>query len=513
MRPDDKETGLPVDQMLRHTVETVETRIPGAGPFACFEALSRSFGDDGVFILESLSHYDSDAEISLVGANPVVQVRGRDDVLEVAGVPAVVSRVIDALCDEPGTARLSPRTVRLSARARVWVHVRQLGRLFNWKNAGRGDRFSFGLFGYFGYDMAWSIETLPRRIEGTSPCWDLCLGLYQLVIEFDRRCDHAVLRVNNCPLWSEFDGGRLAADLARSPGQDAPPDRAGNEACLRVRSTMRREDYNERVAAAREHIRVGDIYQVQLGHEIVIETAADPLSVYKRMREQNPSPFMYLAGFGECTVIGASPELFVRVVDGKIVMRPIAGTIGRGRDEAENRERICQLSNDQKEIAEHVMLVDLCRNDIGRICRPGSLMVSELMVPVTYSHVNHMVSTVSGQLSDGVDSFDVIKATFPAGTMTGAPKIRAMEIIESLELSRRGIYAGAIGLVGFDGYLNTALCIRSAVYERNQYVIRASAGIVADSVPEREWLETLHKMAGPYRAITKRELLDESCFD
>ena len=193
------------------------------------------------------------------------------------------------------------------------------------------------------------------------------------------------------------------------------------------------------------------------------------------------------------------------------MMRPIAGTCIRAKDATENKKLKDALLRDEKEVAEHVMLVDLCRNDIGRICKTNTLKTSGLIIVEEYSHVNHIVSTVVGNLKEDVNTYDAIKATFPAGTMTGAPKIRAMEIIEELEESRRGIYSGALGLIGFNGFVNTALCIRTAIYKDKVFSIRASAGIVADSEPESEWQETLSKLGSSYLAITGKELRNE-CF-
>ena len=215
---------------------------------------------------------------------------------------------------------------------------------------------------------------------------------------------------------------------------------------------------------------------------------------------------MYLARFGAVTVIGASPEVFVRIEGDVVTMRPLAGTVPRSFDPAIDRGRAAALLADPKEVAEHIMLVDLCRNDIGRICRPGSLDVDVLMAPEAYSHVIHMVSNVTGTKDVAHDPYDVIAATFPAGTMTGAPKIRAMEIIEALETARRGLYAGAVGMIDFNGFTNLALCIRSTLHAEGAYRIRASAGVVADSVPEKEWRETLAKMGASYWAITGSEI-------
>jgi len=238
----------------------------------------------------------------------------------------------------------------------------------------------------------------------------------------------------------------------------------------------------------------------------LVESDADPLDIYRRLRARNPSPYMYVAPFSGFTLVGASPESFIRIENGKISMRPIAGTIRRGKTPEEDDALAKQLLSDEKELAEHVMLVDLCRNDIGRVCEPGSLEADELIILEKYSHVHHLVSNVVGQLRKDQDAFDAIAATFPAGTMTGAPKIRAMEIIEALELTRRGAYAGAVGLIDFGGAVNMALCIRTVTCQGSRFSLRASAGVVADSKPENEWRETLQKLAAPFWAVTGQEI-------
>jgi anthranilate synthase component 1 len=242
---------------------------------------------------------------------------------------------------------------------------------------------------------------------------------------------------------------------------------------------------------------------VQIGHELAIRSTADPLTVYRRLRERNPSPYMYLATLAGQRVIGASPELFVRIEDRTVTMRPIAGTVPRGGHA--DLETSHRLLADPKEVAEHIMLVDLCRNDIGRIARRDTLHVSDQLAVERYSHVLHLVSTVHGRAEK--DAYDTIAALFPAGTMTGTPKIRAMEIIESVERSRRGLYAGALGLIDVGGYTNLALCIRTLFHHGGVYRTRASAGIVADSAPGAEWTETLAKMSATHWAVTGKELL------
>jgi anthranilate synthase component 1 len=233
-----------------------------------------------------------------------------------------------------------------------------------------------------------------------------------------------------------------------------------------------------------------------------VTTPLAPALAYRRLRRHNPTPDMCVLSLDDGTVVGCSPELHVRVEDGRVLMRPIAGTIRRGRTPEEDRSLAQALLADPKERAEHVMLVDLCRNDIGRICVPGSLRVDVLMELEQYSHVHHIVSSVSGRLEPGRDAYDALAATFPAGTLTGAPKVRAMELIEELEVARRGPYGGVLGVIDVRGHATLAITIRTAVHLRGAYHLQAAAGIVADSEPEKEWQETLQKLAVLRAAVT-----------
>ncbi|MGP4051923.1 anthranilate synthase component I family protein [Streptomyces sp. 2A115] len=276
---------------------------------------------------------------------------------------------------------------------------------------------------------------------------------------------------------------------------------------LSVLDSVSRETFMDWADRCLEHIAVGDVYQIQIGHRIEVRSTLTPVQVYRRLRIRNPSPYMYLIPRAAGTLIGASPELFFRIEDDSIVMRPIAGTTRRGPDEEENQRRIKELRESTKERAEHIMLVDLCRNDIGRVTRPSTRPVGRLMAVERFSHVFHLVSTVAGRLEDGVGTWQAVRATFPAGTMTGAPKVRAMEIIDGLEELPRGSYAGAVGLVDVRGWTELALCIRTIEYDGSTYSTQSSAGMVAESEPAAEWRETLAKMGAAYWALTGEELL------
>jgi anthranilate synthase component 1 len=263
------------------------------------------------------------------------------------------------------------------------------------------------------------------------------------------------------------------------------------------------EAFRAAVSAAREHIAAGDIFQVVLSQRFSRTTNASPLDVYRSLRRLNPSPYMFFFDFNGAQfdapqapplcLIGASPELHVRLEGDQATIRPIAGTRRRGGDPAEDQRLQVDLLNDHKERAEHVMLVDLARNDLGRVCSYASVRVSEFMSVERYSHVMHIVSTVTGELRPGLDGFDLLQATFPAGTVSGAPKVRAMQIIRALETEPRGAYAGAVGYVSFDGSLDTCITIRTIIMQGQQVSIQAGAGIVADSDPELEYQETLNK--------------------
>lgn len=345
------------------------------------------------------------------------------------------------------------------------------------------------------------IEKLPALAPTTHAYPIIALSIYQTLIYFHSNGTVKTL-INNGQLWQYRRLEDIVSLLTKhSGGSDQPH----YPQAFKEHRTVSEALFLERVATAMEHIRAGDVYQLQLGHEIQIQSTVTPLDVYKALRHRNPSPYMYLAHVGGIDLIGASPELFVRINDNLIEMRPIAGTVGK-RDGVDPTALILELTRSEKERAEHLMLIDLYRNDIGRVCQPGSLDVDEFMLVEEYSHLYHMVSNVRGLIRPGLDAYDVIKASFPAGTMSGAPKVRAMELIEGMESNRRGIYAGALGLVGFDGSVNTALCIRSTVHDQGTYHLRASAGVVADSVPQAEWRETFYKMGSIYRAVTGQEI-------
>jgi anthranilate synthase component 1 len=304
-------------------------------------------------------------------------------------------------------------------------------------------------------------------------------------------------------------GDRLAR-LRAQLGRELPPDaleeheRAERDA-VELECTFTERAFLDAVHRAKEYILAGDCMQVQISQRTSRSFGAPPLSLYRALRALNPSPYMFHFDFGDHHVVGASPEILVRVAGDTVTLRPIAGTRPRGGTPAEDAAIAQELLADPKEIAEHVMLIDLGRNDVGRVAAPGTVKVTEKMTVERYSHVMHIVSNVEGRLAPGRDAFDVLRASFPAGTVTGAPKVRAMQIIDELEPVKRGVYSGAVGYLGFNGDMDVAIAIRTAVLRQGRLHVQAAAGIVADSDPRSEWLETQHKA----RALLKAaELAD-----
>jgi anthranilate synthase component 1 len=265
------------------------------------------------------------------------------------------------------------------------------------------------------------------------------------------------------------------------------------------------QGFKDSVDKARRYIIDGDIMQVVLSQRLTIPFSARPMELYRALRSLNPSPYMYYMDLGDHHVVGSSPEILVRLEDGRVTVRPIAGTRPRGADETADIALERELLADPKELAEHLMLIDLGRNDAGRVSVTGSIQLTDKMIVERYSHVMHIVSNVTGQLKPGMGAMDVLRATFPAGTVSGAPKIRAMEIINEMEPVKRGIYSGAVGYLSWNGNMDTAIAIRTAVIKHGQLAIQAGAGIVYDSVPDNEWAETMNKARAIFRAVSLAE--------
>jgi anthranilate synthase component 1 len=375
-------------------------------------------------------------------------------------------------------------------------------------------RFCGGLAGYFGYDAVRYIE--PRLAGTTKPGGidtpDILLLQTEELAVIDNLSGRLYLIVYANPGQPEayFRGKRRLSELAGKLAYSVtvPPVKRGPS--YSVEREFDKAAYLAAVAVAKEYIAAGDMMQVQIGQRLKKRYTESPLSLYRALRSLNPSPYMYFYDMGDFQIVGASPEILVRqehTPEGdKVTIRPLAGTRPRGATPDADKALEAELSGDPKERAEHLMLIDLARNDIGRIARTGSVKVTEPFVVERYSHVMHLVSNVEGLLKPGLSSLDVLRATFPAGTLTGAPKVRAMEIIDELEPVKRGIYGGACGYLSFAGDMDVAIAIRTGIIKNQTLYVQAAAGIVADSVPELEWKETEHKARALIRAA---ELVEE----
>ncbi len=388
-------------------------------------------------------------------------------------------------------------------------------------------RFCGGLAGYFGYD---AVRYIEKKLEATCPpdtlgCPDILLLQCEELAVIDNLSGKLYLIVYADPAQRDFSTGdylraleREAYTRAKKRLRDLKEQLKYSVSAPVVKATeshpaqrdFAKADYLAAVERAKELIAAGDFMQVQVGQRIHKRYTESPLSLYRALRSLNPSPYMYFYDFGDFHVVGASPEILVRqekTEEGtKVTIRPLAGTRPRGATPEKDKAAEVELINDPKERAEHVMLIDLARNDIGRIAKTGSVKVTEAFVVERYSHVMHIVSNVEGILHDGMTSMDVLKATFPAGTLTGAPKVHAMELIDQLEPTKRGLYGGACGYLSYAGDMDVAIAIRTGIIKNGTLYVQAAAGVVADSVPELEWKETEHKARALLRAA---ELVEE----
>jgi len=439
------------------------------------------------FLLESVEGGEKIARYSFIGANPHTIVRAREERCVVETARERVERE-DSFLD-------LLRELTASYHPVAWPGL---------------PPFTAGAVGYMAYDAVRWFERIPARARDDLSVDLAQMMFYSTLVAFDH-ARHQIHLIANV-----FTGGRehrlrekyeqavaeieaMEAVLQRAvdaPRADAPAPP------LRVRSNMTPEEFEQRVRRAQEYIARGDAFQIVLSQRFEIEVGdLDPFQIYRALRMINPSPYMFYMELGGAYLVGASPEMLVRLVGDEITYRPIAGTRPRGATEAEDRALEAELLADEKERAEHVMLVDLGRNDVGRVAAYGSVEVADLMVVERYSHVMHLVSTIRGRRRPDKDRFDVLAACFPAGTVTGAPKIRAMEIIDELEPTRRGIYAGTVFYADYSGNLDSCIVIRTAFIRDGRAYVQAGAGIVADSVPEREYQETVNKARSVIRAI------------
>ena len=439
------------------------------------------------FLLESIEGGEKLARYSFIGFDPFL-------VLEASG---------DRLVVHTGARRkvlTADPVAFLKEMFRVYRPVREKGL----------PRFCGGGVGYFAYDTVRRFERLPDRHGDTTDMPEVLFGLFDRIVVFDHLKQEMLLIANILHEGSRRGLRRKYAQACerlavmkkalatrlRVPTEE--PARTSMPVCNADRAR-----FSRMVRRAKRYIREGDIFQVVLSRRWECRSEVAPLSVYRRLRRSNPSPYMFYLQFGQRAVIGSSPEMLVRVEHGEVETRPIAGTRPRGRTESEDERLAADLLSDPKELAEHTMLLDLGRNDIGRVSRPGTVQVKERMTIEKYSHVMHIVSSVVGRLERGRSPLDALFACFPAGTVSGAPKVRAMEIIDELEPDRRGVYAGAVTYLDFWGNLDSCIAIRTVVKSGKRYFVQAGAGIVADSRPLRECRETEAKAAAMIEAVTR----------
>jgi anthranilate synthase component 1 len=365
--------------------------------------------------------------------------------------------------------------------------------------------FSGGLVGFFSYDTIRLIENKLKDSKKPKLDYDeISLMISDEIIVYDNYDKRLFIIVNDYEKNEKNANIRIEEILKKiqSPYTEKEQPKKNN---IKFVSSVSKENYLKNVEIIKDYILEGDVMQVVYGQEFSSPFTGSPVSLYKALRKLNPSPYMYFLKIDDLHIVGASPEILVRLQNNQVTVRPIAGTVKRGKTDAEDKELSEKLRNDEKEIAEHLMLIDLGRNDVGRIAKTGSVKTTDQMVIEKYSHVMHLVSNVIGDLKENQSAIDVLKATLPAGTLSGAPKVRAMEIIDELEPDRRGIYGGAIGYLSWTGNMDTAIAIRTAVIKNDIIKVRAGGGIVHDSDPESEYQESLNKAQSIFNAIEEMD--------
>lgn len=464
-------------------------------------------GGSPSFLLESMIGGEKWARYSFLGSRPSRIIRGWGKKIEIRDAKAGVQRHV---------AENPFEIIKRELEACKPVDVPGLPRFYG------------GLVGYIGYDMVRFFEDVPVNHKPGVKLPDLFLMSTDTVIIFDNlkgkikvvsnafldnkspeeayrdaeeKIESIIANLKKPRSSKRKRGAKKHNDLSfatiKSEGQ---PSFSGYAS-----SFSRQDEFEQAVLKCKEYILAGDIIQAVLSQRFERESDSDPFNIYRALRVINPSPYMYYIDTGDAKLVGSSPEILVRLEGEKILLRPIAGTRRRGETEEEEQALEEELKNDPKEIAEHIMLVDLGRNDVGRVATTGSVKVTELMAVEKYSHVMHLVSNIEGTLKKGLDAFDVLGACFPAGTVTGAPKVRAMEIIQELEPIRRGPYAGAVGYLSYSGNMDTCITIRTLIIKGRKIYVQAGAGIVADSIPAKEYTETLNKAMGMMKAIDMAE--------
>ncbi|WP_027417494.1 anthranilate synthase component I [Aneurinibacillus terranovensis] len=488
-----------VDEVLelRQTYNLIPIRYTFLADQVTPIQLYQTLRADDTFLLESVEGGERWARYSFIGINPFQTVKTKDTTIE-----------FTHRCGK--TEKMEGNPLEL-LRSRI-SHYRS-------PQDSQLPPFTGGAIGFLGYDTMQHIEKLPKPKKSSLQLPDIHMFFVDEVIAYDHLKQEVQVIVNLYVEEQANEGEiksayeqccrRIMEIVKQMTERSFSLQRVDNipksVEPIPVVSNISKETYLEMVRRGKEYIAAGDIFQVVLSQRFQAPAKSDPLFVYRILRVTNPSPYMYYFQTSDATVVGTSPELLVKVTGNKVDVRPIAGTRPRGSDQAEDERLREDLLADEKERAEHLMLLDLGRNDVGRVSRFGSVEVSEQMVIELYSRVMHMVSHVSGRLAEGKDSFDALLSCFPAGTVSGSPKIRAMEIINELEQESRGIYAGAIGYFSFNGNLDSCIAIRTIVFQGGQAYVQAGGGIVADSIPENEYEETRNKARAMFHALSLAE--------
>ncbi|MFO7890767.1 MAG: anthranilate synthase component I [bacterium] len=446
-------------------------------PVAVYERLYT--GEKNSFVYESLEESERRGRYSFLGGKPYLLVTARKGDIEV-------------VCHDK----------KINMKGNPFTLIREY--LSQIKFFAEVKPFPGGALGYVSYDGIRYFEDIPDKNYDEIDVYDLYFMFPGEIIIFDHKEN-----IINIVIYSDSDAtvrmDSLVNTIHSDPVESTLEPESQTNRDVDFSSNLSKSEFENIVKQAKKYIVQGDIFQVVLSQRLSFPVKKNPLDVYKTLRKTNPSPYMYYLDIDVCSVLGSSPEILVKCCEDEVVSRPLAGTRPRGQDQTEDLLYEQELKNDDKERAEHVMLVDLARNDLGRVCKSGSVQTTDFLEVERFSRVMHLVSHVQGELKDSCDSIDLLRATFPAGTVSGAPKIRAMEIIDELEPERRGIYSGAIGYLGFDGDMDMCIAIRMMVIKEKVGYIQAGAGIVADSIPENEYYETLNKARALLQAVTGKK--------
>ncbi|WP_165247922.1 anthranilate synthase component I [Paludisphaera soli] len=459
-------------------------------PVSAFGRIERSAPS---FLFESVVGGEKVGRFSFLGTEPFLRFEARGD---------------QVLVTEPG----NPGSERRSTSADPFVELERLVDKYRAAHVPGLPRFTGGAVGYAAYDAVRYTERLPNVPADDRGLPDLSFAFFDRMVLFDhiRKTVLVVAHAHlepGCDLKAAYDRACSRVDelveRLGTPGADLPlrDIDADGPFGLQPRSNVSREAYEDVVRRCQEYIKAGDIFQVVPSQRFELTTTAKPFNIYRVLRVVNPSPFLFYLTFDDFQLIGSSPEILVRVEEGMVTIRPLAGTRRRGKDEAEDQALAEELLADPKERAEHIMLVDLGRNDVGRVAEYDSVTLSDVMKVERYSHVMHITSNVTGKLKEGKTAFDALRAGLPAGTVSGAPKVRAMEIIDEMEPTKRGPYAGAVGYIDFTGNMDTCIALRTLVLQGDKAYVQAGGGVVYDSIPSAEFEETVNKARGLLKAI------------